>query len=205
MSLSQIRQYRKVQCKAEEAALHSMRLQQQRLATTLMALPSSAALWQSLWLQLLVELQRLAQERKKAMVEMREYLLMHTVDLMMMERCWLDQTRTLVSIMPQALQDEEMRYDLSSYPPKIIPQLGVSRRPLMLITSTVTPPSTLMQMSPLDQARTGLLISTAITAPLPHLHDLICRILGTDLLPMPNSALPYTLTTRHSLSAILMA
>src|SRR6266404_4204857 len=108
-----------------------MRLQQQRSAMTTPALPSSATLWQSLQLQLLVELQRLAQEWKKMMVEMREFLLMHTVNLTAMEWCWLDQMHTLLSIMPRAPQDEEIWYNLSSYPPKIIPQLGVPWCPLM--------------------------------------------------------------------------
>ncbi len=116
-----LQHYQRAQRKAEEAALHSMRLQQQRSAMTMLALPSSAALWQLLRLQLLVELQRLAQEWKKTMIEMREYLLTHTVDLTMMEWCWVDQTCTLILIMPRAPQDKEIQYDLlvpaENYPP----------------------------------------------------------------------------------------
>src|SRR5882762_12035765 len=97
-----------------------MRQQQQRLETILTALPSSDALWQSLRLQLLVELQRLARTWKKTMVEMREFLLMHTVGLTMMERCWLEQTRNLLAVMPRVPWGKEVQYDLSSYLLRII-------------------------------------------------------------------------------------
>src|SRR5882762_3661347 len=122
-----------------------MRQQQQRLETILTALPSSDALWQSLRLQLLVELQRLARTWKKTMVEMREFLLMHTVGLTMMERCWLEQTRNLLAMMPRIAQDEEIWYDLSLYPPRIIPRPEVLQRPSTSTSSTdlLSPTSTI--------------------------------------------------------------
>jgi len=90
-------------------------------------------------------------------------------------------------------------------PTEDYPPAGSAVVPINVITSTATPPSMSTQTSPLDQARTGLLISTTTTAPLPHLRNLIRRILGPDLLPTPSSALPYVSTMRRPLSAILMA
>jgi len=69
------RHFRKAQRKAEEALLASMRQRQRRLETTMMGLPSSAVLWQSLRLQLMSTLQRLASERKLTVVEANEMML----------------------------------------------------------------------------------------------------------------------------------
>ncbi len=105
--------------------------------------------------------------------------------------------------MPRALKDEEIWYDLSSYLPRIIPCLGVPPRPLMLITSTTTPPLTSMQ-STTPYLPPGSSTLNVHTTPLPHLCDLIRQILQLDLSLTPNFGSPYKLTTRRPLSAILM-
>src|SRR6266404_2017041 len=152
---------------------------QQRSATTLPVLPSSNALWQSLWLQLLVELQQLARERRMTIIEMREFLLTHTVGLTMMEWCWLEQVRNLLAVMPWIPPDEEIWYDLSSYPPRII-HLPVARPPPSMLTS-LTDLLPLTSMIP-HQPPIGSSTSSEHITPLPPLHNLIRQILRLGLL-----------------------
>jgi len=73
----------------------------------------------------MVELQRMAQERRLTILEEREFMLTQMTGLMMQERCWLEQTRKLVSIMPPPAHDKVIQYDISSYPLKVIPHLEV--------------------------------------------------------------------------------
>ncbi len=139
----------KAQCKAKAVLLASMKQWQQRLETTQPGLPSSAELWRSLRLQLMVTLQRLARERKLTLLEAKEMILRtKPQDLSMEEQCWLEAARNLVLIMPPPTVDEVKRYDLSSYLPKLIPHPGAlpvpststcSPRPLMLTLSTANP------------------------------------------------------------------
>src|SRR6266404_8530083 len=115
--------HRKVQYKAEAALFASMRQRQHRLATTLTGLPSSNVLWRSLRLQLMDTLLRFASERKLTVTEAKEMLLRTPpLDLTMEERYWLESVRNLVSIMPPPTSSEVNHYDLSSYPPKLIPR-----------------------------------------------------------------------------------
>src|SRR6266404_2348833 len=126
--------FRKVQYKAEAALFASMKRRQCRLATTPTGLPSSNMLWCSLRLQLMDTLQRFASERKLTMTEAKEMLLrMPPLDLTMEERCWLESARNLVSIMPPPTDSEVKQYNLSSYPPKLIP-----RREALAAPSTST-------------------------------------------------------------------
>src|SRR6266403_2432116 len=114
--------HRKVQYKAEAALFTSIRQRQRRLATTPTGLPSSDVLWCSLRLQLMDTLQRFASERKLTITEAKEMLLRtHPQDLTMEERCWLESAHNLVSIMPPLMDSEVKHYDLSLYPPKLIP------------------------------------------------------------------------------------
>jgi len=85
-----------------------MRQQQVRSVMILPALPSSEELWQSLRLQLMVELQRLAWESRMTLLEAREFMLTQTEGLTMQEQCWLEQTHKLVSIMPRSPPDKEI-------------------------------------------------------------------------------------------------
>src|SRR6266404_6631056 len=102
-----------------------MRQWQQKLEMTLPGLPSSDILWCSLRLQLMVELQRLAWTRKLMLLEAKEVILQTKMeDLLMQERCWLEQVRNLISIIPPLTLDKIKHYDLSSYPLKLIPHLG---------------------------------------------------------------------------------
>src|SRR6266404_9598466 len=143
--------FRKDQYKAEAVLLASMKQWQRRLEMTQLALPSSAVLWQSLRLQLMVMLQRLASERKLTLQEAKQMILRtKPQDLSMEERCWLESARNLVSIMPPPMEDEVKCYDLSLYPPKLIPHPEALPAPSMsknsihpstLISLTVDPPS----------------------------------------------------------------
>src|SRR6266404_2329113 len=135
----------KAQRKAKAALLASMKQRQQRLETTQPGLPSSAVLWRSLRLQLMVTLQRLASERKLTLIEAKEMILRtRPQHLTMEEQCWLEVTCNLVSIMPPPPLDEVKHYDLSSYPPKLIPHLEVPQAPS---TSTCTPQSLMLKLS----------------------------------------------------------
>src|SRR6267378_2794094 len=126
--------FRKVQYKAEAALFASMKRRQRRLATTPTGLPSSDVLWRSLRLQLMDTLQRFANKRKLTITEAKEMLLRTPpLDLTREERCWLESARNLVSIMPPPTNSEVNHYDLSSYPPKLIP-----RREALAAPSTLT-------------------------------------------------------------------
>src|SRR6266404_9877790 len=101
------RHFHKAQRKAKAALLASMKQRQQRLETTQLGLPSSAELWRSLRLQLMVTLQRLARMRKLTLLEAKEMILRtKPQDLSMEERCWLESARNLVLIMPPPTADE---------------------------------------------------------------------------------------------------
>src|SRR6266404_9793287 len=131
--------FRKAQHKAEAALLVSMRQWQQRLGTTPTGLPSSSELWRSLRLQLMVTLQRFASERKLMLLEAKNMILRtNPQDLLMEERCWLESARNLVSIMPPLTVAEVKSYNLSSYPPKLIPHPETSAVPSMS-TSSIRP------------------------------------------------------------------
>src|SRR6266404_4089537 len=67
--------FHKAQCKAEASLLVSMRRRQQRLETTMTGPPSFDVLWQSLRLQLMETLQRLASERQLTLIEAKEMML----------------------------------------------------------------------------------------------------------------------------------
>src|SRR6266404_5908400 len=124
-----------------------------------MALPSSDELWSSLKTQMLMELQRLARERRLTRIEMREWMLMQTMNLTTTEQAWLKQTRRLVSVMPP----------LPPPPKDLVPR--VSPRSSMLTLSNLevqNPPSTLM-------------LSNTLHLPAPN--DLIRRIFPLGLLP----------------------
>jgi len=70
----------------------------------------------------MVTLQKLASERRLTLIEAREMILRtKPQDLLMEEWCWLELVCNLVSIMPPLTVDEVKHYDLSSYPPKLIP------------------------------------------------------------------------------------
>src|SRR6266404_4760685 len=203
--------FHKAQRKAEAALLASMQQWQQRLEMTQPGLPSSDVLWCSLRLQLLVELQRLAWMRKLTLLEAKEVILRTKAqDLSMQEWCWLEQAHNLVSIMPPPMRNKVKHYDLSSYPPMLIPHpevmpvpstLTVIRRPLMLTSSTTDPPSMLTMPCP---SPAGALTLTTPTPCLPHLANLIRTIFQMDPSPMPSSGLPYQ-ATRCPLSVTPMA
>src|SRR5882762_5049862 len=142
--------HREVQYKAEAALFASMRRRQRKAGTTPTGLPSCDALWRSLRQQLMDTLQRFAFERKLTLIEANEVLLRTPPqDLTMEERCWLESARNLVSIMPPPTDSEVDHYDLSSYPPKLIPQRGVLAAPLMETETNITPRK-LLSMSTVD-------------------------------------------------------
>src|SRR6266404_1182753 len=149
---------RKVQYKAEAALFASMRRRQRKLATTPMGLPSSDILWRSLRLQLMGTLQRFASERKLTVTEAKEMLLRTPpLDLTMEERCWLESAHNLVSIMPSQSDSEVNHYDLSSYPPKLIPRPGALIAPLTLTETNITPQKLLVIAAACyDRCRTHL-------------------------------------------------
>ena len=201
----------KAQHKAEATLLISMKVRQQKLEMTPTGLPSSDVLWRSLRLQLMVTLQRLASERKLTLLEAKEMILQtKPQDLTMEEWCWLESARNLVSIMPPLTEDKVKHYDLSSYPPKLIPcwetQAVPSTSmsticPLMLISSMANPPTTSMTPHQPPEASTSISLRVVLLS----VCDLIRAIFQTDQSPTPNSILPYQLATRHPLSAIPMA
>src|SRR6267378_1964341 len=130
----------KVQYKAEAALFASMKKRQHRLAMTPTGLPSSDVLWQSLRLQLMDTLQKFAIERKLTVTEAKEMLLRTwPQDLTMEEWCWLESARNLVSIMPPPTDSEVKQYDLSLYPPKLIPRQEVPEVPSTLMGTNITP------------------------------------------------------------------
>src|SRR5882762_11727344 len=150
---------RKVQYKAEAALFASMRQRQRRLATTLTGLPSSDELWRSLRLQLMGTLQRFASERRLTVTEAKEMLLRTPpLELTMEERCWLEAARNLVSIMPPPTSSEVKQYDLSSYPPKLIPRPEAPGAPSTSTETNITP-------------RTLLALATANPPPPPQAHQ----------------------------------
>src|SRR6266404_4342090 len=184
-----LRHYHQAQRRHEDTIWTSTIRQQQRSAMTLPVLPSSTTLWQSLRLQLLMELQRLAREKRMTVIEMQEFLLMPTASLTRAEWCWLEQLRNLLAVMPR--DHEETWYDLSSYLLRVIHPLVARPPPSTLIGSTDLLPltartslSTAAHHSPLTstsltdpilltlttphQPTTGSSISNEPTAPLPH-------------------------------------
>src|SRR6266404_3116423 len=203
--------HRKVRYKAEAALFASMRQRQRRLATTPMGLPSSDVLWRSLRLQLMGTLQRFANERKLTMTEAKEMLLWTPpLDLTMEERCWLESARNLVSIMPSPTNSEVNHYDLSSYPPKLIPWQEALVAPSTSMGTNITP-QTLLALAAADppppslglRPPTSTSISSSVT--LPSVPALIHAIFRTDPLPTPVSASPSQSAKRRPHSATLMA
>src|SRR6266404_1643015 len=145
------RHFRKVQYKAEAALFASMKQWQRRLETTPTGLPPSYVLWRSLRLQLMVMLQKLASKRKLTILEAKEMILRtKPQDLTMEEQCWLEAAQNLVSIMPPPTDSEVKQYDLSSYPPKLIPRRGWLVAPSTETETSITPQllSTLMTANP---------------------------------------------------------
>src|SRR6266404_1558064 len=141
---------RKVQYKAEAALFASMRRRQRKLATTPTGLPSSDELWRSLRLQLMGTLQRFASERKLTVTEAKEMLLRTPpLDLTMEEQCWLESACNLVSIMPPPTDSEVNHYDLSSYPPKLIPRREALAAPSTSMGMNITP-QTLLALAAAD-------------------------------------------------------
>src|SRR6266404_3214440 len=202
---------REVQYKAEAALFASMRRRQRKSGTTPTGLPSSDALWRSLRQQLMDTLQRFANERKLTLAEANKMLLRTPPqDLTMPERCWLKSMRNLVSIMPPPTNDEIKQYDLSSYPPKLIPRPG---RPVAPSTSTETniTPRTLLALatpsppSPPLGPRPPISTSTTLSVTLPSVPALMCAIFPTGPSPTPASASPSRSAKRHPRSATLMA
>src|SRR6266404_3782534 len=203
--------HRKVQYKAEVALFASMRQRQRRLAMTPTGLPSSDVLWRSLRLQLMDTLQRFASERKLTVTEAKEMLLWTPpLDLTMEERCWLESARNLVSIMPPLTDSEVNHYDLSSYPPKLIPRREVLAAPSSSTETNITPQMLLALAaadppSPSLGPRPPTMTSTSSRVTLPSVPTLIRAIFQTDPLPTPASVLPYPLARRRPLSATPMA
>src|SRR6266404_539748 len=203
--------HRKVQYKAEAALFASMRQRQRRLATTPTGLPSSDVLWRSLRLQLMDTLQRFASERKLTVTEAKEMLLRTPpLDLTMEERCWLESACNLVSLMPPPMNSEVNHYDLSSYPPKLIPRREAPAAPSTLTGTNITPQK-LLALAAADppppslgpRLPTSTSISSRVT--LPSVPALIRAIFQTDPLPTPVSASPSQSAKKHPLSAIRTA
>src|SRR6266404_5936465 len=157
----------------------------------------------------MVTLQRLAHQRKLTLVEAKEVILTQK-DLSMEEQCWLEQACNLVSIMPPPTLAEQWSYDLSSYPPKLIPLPGALPAPLMLTSSTCPLMLTSLTANPLSvstmphQPAIGPSTLTTPTFCLPHLPNLIHTIFQSDPSPTPNSSSQYQLAMRHPLSATPM-
>src|SRR6267378_5729111 len=132
--------HREVQYKAEAALFASMRQRQRKSGTTPTGLPSSDALWRSRRQQLMDTLQRFACERKLTIAEANEVLLKTPPqELTMEERCWLESAKNLVTIMPPPTDSEVKQYDLSSYPPKLIPCPGARIAPSTSTETNITP------------------------------------------------------------------
>src|SRR6266404_5842268 len=183
--------HRKVQYKAEVALFASIRQRQRRLVATPMGLPSSNELWRSLRLQLMTTLQRFASERKLTVTEAKEMLLRTPpLDLTMEERCWLESARNLVSIMPPPTNREVNHYDLSSYPPKLIPRREALAAPSTLTGTNITPQKLLALAaadppSPSLDPRPPNTTSISLRGTLPSVPALIRAIFPTDPSPTP--------------------
>src|SRR6266404_1673195 len=188
--------HRKVQYKAEALLFASMKRRQRKSGTTPMGLPSSDELWRSLRLQLMATLQRFANERKLTVTEAKEMLLRTPpLELTMEERCWLESARSLVSIMPPPTDSEVKQYDLSSYPPKLIPQreapaapststeTNITPRTLLAIAATIPPPPSRRPPPPPMTSISSRVI-------LPSVPELIRAVFSTDPLPTPVSVSP---------------
>src|SRR6266404_8095948 len=201
--------HRKAQYKAEAALFASMRQRQRRLATTPTGLPSSDELWRSLRLQLMGTLQRFASERKMTVTEAKEMILRTPPqDLTMEERCWLESARNLATIMSPPADSEVKQYDLSSYPPKLIPRLGWQVAPSTETETNITPQTLLALASPPSlppDLPPQPMTSTSLRVTLPSVPALLRAIFQTDLSPTPASVLPYPLARRRPLSATPMA
>src|SRR6266404_3772692 len=156
-------------------------------------------------------LQRLASKRKLTVTEAKEMLLRTPLqDLTREERCWLESARNLVSIMPPPTYSEVKQYDLSSYPPKLIPRREVPEAPSTSTGTNIIPQRLLAlaaasppHPSPDPPPPTTTSISSRVT--LPSVPTLIRTIFQTDPSPTPVSALLYLSATRRPLPAIPMA
>src|SRR6266404_8805638 len=195
--------FRKVQYKAKAALFTSMKKRQRKLAMTPTGLPSSDVLWRSLRLQLMDTLQRLASERRLTITEANEMLLRtRPQDLTMEEQCWLESARNLVSIMPPLTDSEVKHYDLSSYPPKLIPRREALEVPSTSTGTNITP-QTLLALAAASPQPPSLdphpptMTSTSSRVTLPSVPALIRAIFQTDPSPTPASALPYQSVTRR--------
>src|SRR6266404_1849355 len=203
--------HRKVQYKGEELLFASMKRRQRKSGTTPTGLPSSDELWHSLRLQLMGTLQRFASERKLTVTEAKEMLLRTPpLELTMEERCWLESARHLVSIMPPPTDSEVKHYDLSSYPPKLIPRPGAQIAPSTSTETNITPQQ-LLAIAAADPPPPSLGLrpptstSTSLSVTLPSVPALIRAIFRTDPLPTPASASPSQSAKRCPHSATLMA
>src|SRR6266404_3435963 len=202
--------HRKVQYKGEELLFASMKRRQRKSGTTPTGLPSSDELWHSLRLQLMGTLQRFASERKLTVTEAKEMLLRTPpLELTMEERCWLESARHLVSIMPPPTDSEVKHYDLSSYPPKLIPHRGVPAAPSTSTATNITPQRLLALLtddppspSPIPPPPVMTSISSRVT--LPPVPVLLRTIFPTGPSPTPSSASPYQLATKGLHSATPM-
>src|SRR6266404_5686734 len=203
--------HRKVQYKGEELLFASMKRRQRKSGTTPTGLPSSDELWHSLRLQLMGTLQRFASERKLTVTEAKEMLLRTPpLELTMEERCWLESARNLVSIMPPPTDSEVKQYDLSSYPPKLIPrrealaapststETNITPQTLLAIAATIPPP-------PSQHPRPPPMTSTSLRVILPSVPDLLRAVFSTDPLPIPASASPSQSAKRRPHYATRMA
>src|SRR6267378_8282208 len=118
---------------------------------------------------------------------------MHTRDLTMEEQCWLESARNLVSIMPPPTSSKVKQYDLSSYPPKLIPQREVPRAPSTSTETNITP-QTLLALAaaspqpPPPGPHPPITTSTSSRVTLPSVPALIHTIFQMDPSPTPNSA-----------------
>src|SRR6266404_8235775 len=198
-----------VQYKAEAALFASMRRRRRKSGTTLTGLPSSDALWRSLRLQLMDTLQRFANERRLTLVEAKEMILRTPPqDLTMEERCWLESAQNLATIMPPPADSEVKQYDLSSYPPKLIPRPGRRVAPLTSTETNITPQKLLALTSPpspppdLPPPPTT---STSLRVTLPSVPALLRAIFQMDPSPTLASVLPSPSATKHPRFATRMA
>src|SRR6266404_5460359 len=203
--------HRKVQYKAEALLFASMRRRQRRSGTTPTGLPSSDELWRSLRLQLMATLQKFTNERKLTITEAKEMLLRTPpLELTMDERCWLESAWNLVSIMPPPTSSEVKQYDLSSYPPKLIPRLEAPTAPSTSTGTNITPQTLLaiaatIPPSPSPLPRPPPMTSTSSRVILPSVAELIRATFRTGPLPTPAFASPSQSAKRHPRSATQMA
>src|SRR6266404_6704975 len=155
-------------------------------------------------------LQRFASERKLTVIEAKEMLLQtRPQDLTMEEQCWLESARNLVSTMPPPTNSEVKQYDLSSYPPKLIPRREAPGAPSTSTETNITP-QTLLAIAtanppPPPQAhQPPTATSTSSSVILPPVAVLIRAVFQTDPLPTPASASPFRSAKRHPRSATRM-